>query len=451
MEWKDTLIVLISKVKNPLVPSNYRPISLCHTNYKIVAAMLVNRLKKCISKMISEEQMAFIPGRSISEHCLLVQEVFHKFKFSKNKKGLIAIKLDMEQVYDNIGWPTLCQILKWYGFPTLFTILLMDCVVNGKTISALSFENLMKCKYSGDDDGYGNWLKKLKLNKMVEIFWWQLSKSAIPTNHFLKYRRISSIDLYARGYQLVEDYEHIMVQCKYLVDTIVKMHDWGIHIPIFQSLDCCLQKLRSLTGQNYGIVKIYCTIVHLNWKNRNDVKYGKVALPSSLVAANVLSLAMYKSIPYLDCWGTNLLWESTKAWCPPPLDWIKINVDASLLSSNIAGIGGVFRDHKGRLILAFGKKKIHWDIAQFELEAVITVRDFIRRWMLDCKGVIIESDNINIVTFFQDSLKKKFWYVDRWPVKELFFLDDFNKVVFLHALISCNKDQHNELFIKEIM
>ncbi|XP_020703267.1 uncharacterized protein LOC110114659 [Dendrobium catenatum] len=60
-DWKDTLIVLITKVKNPVLQSNYRPISLCQTNYKIAASILVNRLKKCIPKLITEEQMAFIP------------------------------------------------------------------------------------------------------------------------------------------------------------------------------------------------------------------------------------------------------------------------------------------------------------------------------------------------------------------------------------------------------
>ncbi|KAI0519721.1 hypothetical protein KFK09_007180 [Dendrobium nobile] len=80
----------------------YWPISRCQTNYKIVSSMLVNRLKKVIDKMVYEEQAAFIPGRSISEHCLLAQEIFHKFKLSKNRKGLMALKLDMEQAYDNV-------------------------------------------------------------------------------------------------------------------------------------------------------------------------------------------------------------------------------------------------------------------------------------------------------------------------------------------------------------
>ncbi|XP_020692362.1 uncharacterized protein LOC110106723 [Dendrobium catenatum] len=46
---------------------------LCQTTYKIVASMLANRLNTLMYKMISEEQLAFIPGRSMSEHCILTQ------------------------------------------------------------------------------------------------------------------------------------------------------------------------------------------------------------------------------------------------------------------------------------------------------------------------------------------------------------------------------------------
>ncbi|PKU60814.1 hypothetical protein MA16_Dca028787 [Dendrobium catenatum] len=70
-------------------------------------------------------------------------------------------------------------------------------------------------------------------------------------------------------------------------------------------------------------------------------------------------------------WDANLLRESETSWHPPPLDWIKINIDASLLDSNLASIGGVARDFKGSLLLAFGEQKLHWDINQLELEAVL--------------------------------------------------------------------------------
>ncbi|KAI0510916.1 hypothetical protein KFK09_011527 [Dendrobium nobile] len=766
-EWKKTLIVLIPKIKSPLTPSNCRPISLCQTNYKIVATMLVNRLKKIISKLISEEQVEFVHGRSIADHCLLAQEVFHKFKISKNKKGLVAIKLDMEQAYDSMSWTSLWYVLEWYGFPIVFSKLLMECVVDvsfsiiingknsswidahsgfhqgcplspylfilcaqllsnsimqrgqklgiqisprgpvvthllyaddvlifsnanvelakklknivedfcrwtgqkvninksqlmfgkavkysmknkiarvlgfkvvkdmkylgikitlnrvkiadfqdilcnvtdklnawskkslslggklvlidssllsmpnvlvthsmvpkrvlfeleklcrsflwhekdeskgmhyvawkeickprcygglgvhspldrissfrsklawnfiqkpqsllhrvlaarygndvmngvqrkinstawrilvdggkclkmavrwsigkgdkvnvlndtwildrcfnkwptfidcnaldgvyvqhfilsedqlelmkkcsGKTVSALVYEQILINRFNMEDTDFFSWLQKLKLKKKVEVFWWRLWKAAIPTNLFLKNRNIAYDDSCPRGCNEFESYEHIMVHCKHMTDVIARMVEWGIPIPVYNSLDSCLQGLKSIAQEKSGIAQIYCNIVYHSWKNRNNAKHGKCALPSSVVASNALFTATSNSGPHLSCWGANLPRESQSTWCPPPKEWIKINVDASLLKSNLAAVGGVLRDHKGRLTSAFGKTGTHWDIAQLELEAVFSVREFLKSWMLECKGLIIESDSANVINFIQDSLKK---------------------------------------------
>ncbi|XP_020675094.1 uncharacterized protein LOC110094246 [Dendrobium catenatum] len=242
-----------------------------------------------------------------------------------------------------------------------------------------------------------------------------------------------------RGCNSIESYEHIMVRCNYLIDVIKQIQDWGIGIPVFQTINSCLEELRRMSIRNPGIVKIYCTVVYLSWRNRNCVKHGKSALPSSVTASNSLALASIKGSPYLSNWGTNLLRESCVSWCPPPKDWMKINVDASLLRSNYAGVGGIFRDHKGRFILAFGEKKIHWDITKLEMEAVFSVKDYIRSWMLEYKWVIIESDNLNVIRFIQDSFKKNKQIVDRWPLEEILFVNDFHKVVFNHVHRNCNK------------
>ncbi|KAH0463868.1 hypothetical protein IEQ34_006654 [Dendrobium chrysotoxum] len=87
-------------------------------------------------------------------------------------------------------------------------------------------------------------------------------------------------------------------------------------------------------------------------------------------------------------------------------------MNASILRSNLARIGGVFRDHKGTLLLAFGKKRIHWDVAQLELEAVLAIREFIQSWMMNNKGVIIEGDNLNIINFIQESMNKSKWQME---------------------------------------
>ncbi|XP_028555291.1 uncharacterized protein LOC114580808 [Dendrobium catenatum] len=127
--WKDTLIVLIPKVSNPLISSNFRPISLCNSVYKVAAKVILNKLALVIPKLISEEQAAFIKGRSISDHVLVAQEVFHKFKYSKSSKGLATYKIDMEQAYDSMSWNTLEGVLKYFDFPPLFSKLILECVL----------------------------------------------------------------------------------------------------------------------------------------------------------------------------------------------------------------------------------------------------------------------------------------------------------------------------------
>ncbi|KAI0529236.1 hypothetical protein KFK09_001783 [Dendrobium nobile] len=127
--WKDTLIELIPNISNPMSPSNYRPISLCNSIYKVAAKVILNRLSFITPKVISKEQAAFIQGRSISDHILIAQEVFHKFKFLKSSKGLVAYKIDMEQAYDSISWDTLEGVLKYYEFPPLFSKVILECVL----------------------------------------------------------------------------------------------------------------------------------------------------------------------------------------------------------------------------------------------------------------------------------------------------------------------------------
>ncbi|KAI0496405.1 hypothetical protein KFK09_022721 [Dendrobium nobile] len=101
--WKETLIILIPKIKRPLEPSHFRPISFCMTIYKIIAKMLLNRLERVIPKIITVDQVAFTRGRSLSDHVLIAHEVFNKFRWSKSRRGMLAIKLDMEQAYNSMA------------------------------------------------------------------------------------------------------------------------------------------------------------------------------------------------------------------------------------------------------------------------------------------------------------------------------------------------------------
>ena len=48
-----TLIALIAKIQSPETLSNYRPISLCNTVYKIVTKIIVARLRPHLDKLVS--------------------------------------------------------------------------------------------------------------------------------------------------------------------------------------------------------------------------------------------------------------------------------------------------------------------------------------------------------------------------------------------------------------
>lgn len=62
-----------------------RPIAFCNVIYKIMAKVLSNRHKRLYLGMISENQSAFIPGRSITDNVLVAFEIIHHMK--RNHSG----------------------------------------------------------------------------------------------------------------------------------------------------------------------------------------------------------------------------------------------------------------------------------------------------------------------------------------------------------------------------
>ncbi|KAL0918988.1 hypothetical protein M5K25_011047 [Dendrobium thyrsiflorum] len=129
------------------------------------------------------------------------------------------------------------------------------------------------------------------------------------------------------------------------------------------------------------------------------------------------------------------------SWHPPPPRWIKLNVDASPLQNNQAGIAEVIRDHKGIFIMDFGKKLILWDSPLLELLAAVAIKDELNDWMFDYQGLISEGDNVNIMKKLQRSVEKIRWICKDILANYLSSLYGFNKFLFHFVSRDCNKGQ----------
>ncbi|GKV29684.1 hypothetical protein SLEP1_g38589 [Rubroshorea leprosula] len=129
-----SFIVLIPKTGNPQAIEEFRPISLIGVIYKIMAKLLANRLRKVLSKVIGEQQMAFIEGRQLVEGAVIANEILDEVK-KKKKKGFL-FKVDFEKAYDKVSWDFIDYMMMRMGFCATWREWIQECL-NSSSVSIL--------------------------------------------------------------------------------------------------------------------------------------------------------------------------------------------------------------------------------------------------------------------------------------------------------------------------
>uniref|UniRef100_R4GAZ5 Reverse transcriptase domain-containing protein n=1 Tax=Anolis carolinensis TaxID=28377 RepID=R4GAZ5_ANOCA len=110
--WKKAEIILIHKEgSDPNKVSNYRPISLLNTDYKIFTKVLANRFTEFLKEWISDDQTGFLPNRSTKNNVRLIIDSIEYFDVNHQKEvGFLAV--DAEKAFDNVNWNFFKLLLK---------------------------------------------------------------------------------------------------------------------------------------------------------------------------------------------------------------------------------------------------------------------------------------------------------------------------------------------------
>lgn len=128
-EINSSFISLIPKTAKPLTATEFRPIVLCNTSYKIISKLIANRMKPLLNQIISPYQSAFIPGRKMSDNITVAHELIHNMRNRKNKnKNLMGLKIDMSKTFDRVEWNFLIKITRKMGFSQKWYNIIIQCL-----------------------------------------------------------------------------------------------------------------------------------------------------------------------------------------------------------------------------------------------------------------------------------------------------------------------------------
>ena len=134
-----TVISLIPKIAGASALTDFRPVSLCNTVYKIISKTLSARLKTITQDTVQRNQVGFVKGRVLCENVLLASELVADF----HKRGRITkgcLQVDISKAFDSIKWGFILNILIAFNLPLVFISWIQACITTPYYSVALNGE-----------------------------------------------------------------------------------------------------------------------------------------------------------------------------------------------------------------------------------------------------------------------------------------------------------------------
>ncbi|KAL0907983.1 hypothetical protein M5K25_022443 [Dendrobium thyrsiflorum] len=210
-----------------------------------------------------------------------------------------------------------------------------------------------------NSDGRFNWLKSIKLLPRETMFWWRAIHDAIPSQDWLVRRGMEVSELCIWGCLVKEDLHHIMYHCKFSLKVFEVLESWGFPMPCINKFSVKVNNGLEFSQADVLFLK---TVYHI-WLNRNRKKHDDGWVSPTRVAALILG-------------NFNL-----------------VNIDGAFKYPYRASLGIMVRDATGRLIMAAGKKILHWDVNYIELSSIALLIEVLNEDILGASGTGINESS----------------------------------------------------------
>ncbi|SPC60820.1 related to Retrovirus-related POL polyprotein [Ustilago sp. UG-2017b] len=112
--------VLLPKKGDLSSLSNYRPLSIANTAFRLLGGAVSKRLQAAASEVVHSAQTGFITGRSSASNVITVALLQHAVKFGHITENLWILNLDQQNAYDRVRHEWLLACLQAYGFGPRF-------------------------------------------------------------------------------------------------------------------------------------------------------------------------------------------------------------------------------------------------------------------------------------------------------------------------------------------
>ncbi|KAJ4430266.1 hypothetical protein ANN_22478 [Periplaneta americana] len=117
--FSDGIVILLPKVINPRTVSEYRPITLLNTDYKLFMKILACRVKTTFRDIIEIDQTCSVPDKSIIHNLATIRDSILYYEESPDEKAAL-LSIDFNKAFDRMNHLYLQRVMKHFCIPETF-------------------------------------------------------------------------------------------------------------------------------------------------------------------------------------------------------------------------------------------------------------------------------------------------------------------------------------------